>query len=155
MLRKKNLTSEQALQRAKLYCSYQERCHAETKEKLYSLGLFKNDVDRIVSLLIEEGYLNEERFAAAYARGKFRMKHWGRIKIKYELKQRKVSEYCIREAMKQIDEDEYMKVLAKLAREKLNELRGEGNDFVRKKKVFDFLLQKGFERDLIICVIKE
>ena len=155
MLRKKNLTSEQALQRAKLYCSYQERCHAETKENLYSLGLFKNDVDRIVSLLIEEGYLNEERFAAAYARGKFRMKHWGRVKIKYELKQRRVSEYCIREAMKQIDEDEYMKVLAKLATEKLNELKSEGNDFVRKKKAFDFLLQKGFERDLIICVIKE
>ena len=155
MLRKKNLTSEQALQRAKLYCSYQERCHAETKEKLYWLGLFKNDVDRVLSLLIEEGYLNEERFAAAYAGGKFRMKHWGRVKIKYELRQRKVSEYCIRNAMKQIDEDEYMKVLTKLAAEKLNELKDEGNDFVRKKKVLDFLLQKGYERDLIICVIKE
>ncbi len=83
------------------------------------------------------------------------MKHWGRVKIKYELKQRRVSEYGIKEAMKQIDEDEYMKVLAKLATEKLNELKSEGNDFVRKKKAFDFLLQKGFERDLIICVIKE
>ena len=146
MLRKKNLTSEQALQRAKLYCSYQERCHHETKEKLFSFGLSRNEVDQIISALIEEDYLNEERFAAAFARGKFRMKHWGRVKIKYELKQRRVSEYCIREAMKQIDEDEYMKVLAKLAREKLNELKGEGNDFVRK---YDNIIEyiPSFKRD--------
>ena len=155
MLRKKKLTVEQVLQRAKLYCGYQERCHAETKEKLYSFGLFKSDVDRIVSQLIEEDYLNEERYATAYARGKFRMKQWGRVKIKYELKQKHISEYCIRKAIIQIDEDEYSKTFEKLAKEKLNELADETNVLIRKKKLVDYLLQKGYERDLIFSFIKE
>lgn len=155
MLQRKKLTADQALQRAKLYCAYQERCHAETKQKLYSFGLFKNDVDRIISQLVEEDYLNEERFAAAFARGKFRMKHWGRVKIKYELKQKNVSEYCIKKAMKEIGEEEYEKTLAKLTEEKLEELGGEKNALTRRKKVYDYLLQKGFERDMILSFIKE
>jgi len=155
MVHRKKLTAEQALQRAKLYCAYQERCHAETKQKLYSFGLFKNDVDRIVSHLIEEDYLNEERFACAYARGKFRMKHWGRVKIVYELKQKNVGDYCIKKAMKEIEEEEYLKVLAKLVEEKLKELNREQNDLVRRKKVVDHLLQKGYERELIFSFIKE
>ena len=153
MVHRKKLTAEQALQRAKLYCAYQERCHAETKQKLYSFGLFKSDVDRIVSNLIEEDYLNEERFAAAFARGKFRMKHWGRVKIAYELKQKNVSEYCIRKAVKQIAEDEYLEVLGKLAGEKLKELNGEKSEMMRRKKIHDYLLQKGYERDLIFSII--
>jgi regulatory protein len=155
MLRRKKFTAQQALQRAKLYCAYQERCHAETKEKLYSFGLFKSDVESIISHLIEADYLNEERFATAYARGKFRMKQWGRVKIRYELKQRSVSEYCIRNAIKQIDEEEYIKTLGKLAEEKLRDLEDETNDLIRKKKVFDYLLQKGYERELIFSCIKE
>lgn len=153
MVHRKKLTAEQALQRAKLYCAYQERCHAETKQKLYSFGLIKSDVDRIVSNLIEEDYLNEERFAAAFARGKFRMKHWGRVKIAYELKQKNVSEYCIRKAVKQIAEDEYLEVLGKLAGEKLKELNDEKSEMMRRKKVHDYLLQKGYERDLIFSII--
>ena len=155
MVHRKKLTADQALQRAKLYCAYQERCHAETKQKLYSFGLFKNEVDRIVSSLIEEDYLNEERFAMAYARGKFRMKHWGRMKIMHELKQKSVSRYCITKAIKQIEEDEYLEVLARLAREKFKELSDEQNELMRKKKVHDYLLQKGYERDLIFSIIKE
>lgn len=154
MVQRKKLTTEQALQRAKLYCAYRERCHAETKQKLYSFGLFKSDVDRIVSLLIEEDYLNEERFATAYARGKFRMKCWGRVKITYELKQKNVSGYCIRKAMAEIEEHEYLKVLGKLAEEKLKELSAEKNEAVRRKKVYDYLLQKGYESDLILSLIK-
>src|SRR5690349_11743027 len=134
MVNRKRLTAEQALQKMKLYCAYQERCHAETKQKLYSFGLFKSDVDRIVSQLIEEDYLNEERFATAFARGKFRMKHWGRMKIIYELKQKNVTEYCIRKAMKEIGEEEYFKTLEKLAEQKLSELSGEENLLVRRKK---------------------
>jgi regulatory protein len=155
MLRKKKLTAQQALQRAKLYCAYQERCHAETKEKLYSFGLLRSDVDNIVSQLIEGDYLNEERYATAFARGKFRLKQWGRVKIRYELKQRNVSEYCIKKAIKEIDESEYIKTLEKLAEEKLNELNDETNELIRKKKVFDYLLQKGYERELILSCIKE
>jgi regulatory protein len=155
MLQKKKFTPEQALQRAKLFCAYQERCHTETREKLFSFGLSRSEVESIVSQLIAEDYLNEERFATAYARGKFRMKHWGRIKIRHELKQKNVSDYCIRKAMKQIEEDEYIKVLARLAGDKLNELKDEKNEFIRRKKVLDYLLQKGYERDLIFSFIKD
>ena len=98
---RKQLSKEQALQKLKHYCGYQDRSHSEVKEKLYSLGVWKKDHDEIMAALIEENYLNEERFALAFARGKFRMKKWGRVKIKYELKQRQVSEYTIKKALKQ------------------------------------------------------
>ena len=115
---KKQLTKEQALQKLKHYCAYQERCHSEVKEKLYNLGVWKKDHDEIIASLIEENYLNEERFAIAFAGGKFRVKQWGRVKIKYELKQKQVSEYSIKKAMKQIGEEEYLALLHKLTEEK-------------------------------------
>jgi regulatory protein len=148
MLYKKHLTKEQALQKLKHYCGYQERSHSEVKEKLYSLGVWKQDHDELISSLIEENYLNEERFAIAFARGKFRMKQWGRVKIKYELKQKQVSEYCIKKALKEIDEEEYNTLLKKLATEKYASLKSE-QYIVRKKKTMDYLLQKGFEMELI------
>jgi regulatory protein len=151
---KKHLTKEQALQKLKHYCAYQERSHAEVKEKLYSLGIWASDRDQILTTLIEENYLNEERFAVAFAGGKFRMKQWGRIKIKYELKQKQVSEYCIKTAMKQIEEEEYQKVLYKLASDKYTSLKGE-QYLVRKKKTMDFLIQRGFESALVAGVMKQ
>lgn len=155
MLQKKKLTSDQALQRARLYCAYQERCHAETKEKLFSFGLPKNDLERIIAQLIEEDYLNEERFASAYARGKFRIKNWGKIRIRYELKQRRVSDYCISKAISEIDANEYMKTVKKLAEEKLKELNDEKNELLKKKKTIDYLSQKGYEREIIFSFFKE
>lgn len=152
---KKKLTPEQAWQKAKLYCAYQERCHLEIKEKLYSFGLSRKDAEAIISRLIEEDYLNEERFAIAYARGKFRMKHWGRVKISYELRQKHISGDCIKNAIKQIEEEQYLKVLKKLADDKTEELKDEQNDLIRRKKVLDYLLQKGYERDLIFSQTKE
>ena len=140
---------EQALQKLKHYCSYQERCHAEVKEKLYSLGLFKKDVELVISQLIEENYLNEERFAQLFARGKFRMKQWGRIKIKHELKQKRISEYCIKKALKEIDETDYQKTLKKLTETKWKSLKSERNVFVKKNKTMNYLLQKGYEPTLI------
>src|SRR5215467_3120575 len=118
---RRTFTKEQALQKAKHYCAYQERSHFEAKEKLYSFGLHKQEVELVLSQLIEENYLNEERFAIRFASGKFRMKHWGRIKIKYELKQKQVSEYCIKAALKEIDEEEYRSTLIKLAAQKWSE----------------------------------
>ncbi|MEP7373881.1 MAG: regulatory protein RecX [Chitinophagaceae bacterium] len=149
---KKTLTAEQALQKLRHYCGYQERCHSEVKEKLYSLGVFKNEHDSIMATLIEEGYLNEERFAIAFAGGKFRVKQWGRVKIKYELKQKQVSEYSIKKALQQIDEKEYKDVLKKLADEKYAALKNEQHP-VRKKKTMDYLLQKGFEMELVRAVV--
>ena len=154
MVFKKYLTKEQALQKAKHYCGYQERCHKEVKEKLYSLGLYKQQVEECISQLIEENYLNEERFAQQFAGGKFRMKQWGRVKIKYELKQKNVSEYCIKKGMKEIDEADYEKTLQKLAQEKWTAVKSETNVFSKLRKTQDYLIQKGYEHELIKQVLQ-
>lgn len=151
---KKQLTKEQALQKLRHYCGYQERSHSEVKEKLYQLGVWKKDHDEIIASLIEDNYLNEERFAIAFAGGKFRMKEWGRVKIKYELKQKQVSDYSIRKALKEIQEEDYLKVLHKLAEEKYASLKSE-QYLVRKKKAMDYLMQRGFEPELVTGVLNE
>lgn len=140
---KKHLTKEQALQKLKHYCAYQERCHSEVKEKLYNLGVWKKEHDEIISTLIEENYLNEERFAIAYAGGKWRVKQWGRVKIKYELKQKQVSEYYYKKSIAANQQEEYLAVLKKLADEKYASLKAE--QIPGTKKTMDYLLNKGFE----------
>lgn len=146
-------SKEEALQKAKQYCTYQERCHSEVKEKLYSLGMNKKEVDELLSELISDNYLNEERFAIQFAGGKFRIKQWGRIKIKYALKQKQVSEYCIKKALKEIDEKDYTKTVEKLFAQKLKTLKAEKNIFIKKRKLQDHLLQKGFETGIISKLI--
>src|SRR5882757_11310583 len=148
MIRRQQLTLEQALQKARHYCGYQERCHSEVTQKLYSFGLWKRDVEEAISRLIEENYLNEERFAMQFAGGRFRMKQWGRVKIRYELKQKQVGEYCIKKALAAIDEEDYSKALEKLATDKWEDLKGE-TDFARRGKLQDYLVRKGYETDAI------
>jgi regulatory protein len=156
MFRTKQLSKEQALQKLKHYCRYQERCHAEVKEKLYSFGLFKQVVEECISQLIEEDYLNEERFALQFASGKFRIKQWGSQKIKHELKLKRVSEYCIRKALQELDQELYLKTLNKLATKKWNSIKGEGmTKFVKTQKTTVWLMQRGYESDLIRRAIKE
>ncbi|HEX5151279.1 MAG TPA: RecX family transcriptional regulator [Parafilimonas sp.] len=138
-----------ALQKIKHYCAYQERCHAEVRSKLYSLGLHKNEVEQLLAQLIEENLLNEERFAFAYAGGKFRMKQWGKQKIKYALQQKQVSDYCIRKALLSIPTSDYNKTFAAVAGKKMATLKSEKNIFIKKKKIKDFLQQKGFELKLV------
>ena len=145
---KKSFTKEEALQKLKHYCAYQERCHSDVKDKCYELGVWQKDHDELISKLIEENYLNEERFAIAFAGGKWRVKKWGRTKIKYELKQKQVSEYCIKKAMKQIGEEEYVEVLQDLLREKYDSLKDE-QWIIRKKKTVDYMIRKGFEPELV------
>jgi len=147
-------TPEQSLPKIKQYCAYQERCHSEVRDKLYSFGLHKNEVEEIISTLITENYLNEERFAIHFSGGKFRMKQWGKIKIKQALKYKQVSEYCIRKALKEIDNNEYQKAFSKLAEQKLKTLKTEKNVFIKKRKLQDFLLQKGYETGMIRDAIK-
>jgi regulatory protein len=149
------LTKEKALQKARHYCAYQERCHSEVKNKLYAMGLRKADVESALSDLIEQNYLNEERFAIQFAGGKFRMKHWGKSKIQYELRQKQVSEYCIRKALNEIDEAAYLKTLNKLAEEKWETQKSEKNLFVKLRKTQDYLLQKGFEPALFRKILEE
>lgn len=151
----KRLTPGQAKLHLQQYCSYQERSHFEVKEKLFSFGLRAAEVEDILSELISEDFLNEERFARAYARGKFRMKSWGRIKIRYHLKQKGVSDYCIKKGLTEIDEDDYLQTLNRLHEEKWNSLRGEKNTFTKKKKAADYLRQKGYEWDLISELLKK
>lgn len=143
------LTPDQAIPKIKQYCDYQERCHAEVRDKLYSYGLYKNEVEPIISLLINENYLNEERFAIMYAGGKFRIKQWGKIKIRQALNFKQVSDYCIKKALKEIDNLSYEKTFQKLAEQKLKALKSEKNIFVKKRKLQDYLLQKGYESSLI------
>ncbi|MEO7045500.1 MAG: regulatory protein RecX [Ferruginibacter sp.] len=152
-MQKLNIGVEEAFRKIKHYCAYQERNHRETKEKLYSFGLYKHEVEQLLSQLVEENYLNEERFVIAYAGGHFRMKQWGRSKIKYELKQKGISDYLIKKALKSIDEAEYEKTFQKLAQAKLKTVKSEKNIFTKKKKVQKYLIQKGFEYDMIAAFI--
>jgi regulatory protein len=154
MFKKSALSPEQALQKLRHYCGYQERSHKEVQEKLYAAGLRKKDVEAALATLIEENYLNEERFALQFAGGHFRLKSWGRVKIRYELKQRQVSEYCIKKALAAIAEEDYEKTLSRLAEKKWETLNDETNIFSRKKKLQDYLMQKGYESDLVAAVVR-
>ncbi len=148
----KFLTKEQALQKLKHYCTYQERSHYEVKQKLYELGVRSSDHDELVATLIDEDYLNEERFAIQFAGGKFRMKQWGKKKILYALREKKVSDYSIKKALAEIKEDDYLQVLKKLAEEKYNLLKSE-QYLERKKKTIDYLMQKGYEYDSVNKIV--
>lgn len=150
-----SLTPSQSLARIKQYCAYQERCHMEVKTRLYSFGLTTPEVDEIVMQLINENYLNEERFAIQFAGGKFRMKQWGKNKIIQALKYRQISDYCIRKAMREIEDADYYRTFYKLAESKICSLKGEKNHFIKKRKVQDFLLRKGYESHLIAEVLKD
>ena len=151
----KNIGTEKALQKIKHFCSYQERSHQDVKEKLYSFGLYKNEVEQLLSQMIEENYLNEERYAIAFAGGKFRVRQWGKVKIKYELKQRRISEYCIKKGLASIDDHDYEKTLQKLLEAKKATLKSEKNIFVKKQKIQAYLMQKGYEPALISDHLKK
>jgi regulatory protein len=154
MFQRKTLTKEQALQKLRQFCGYQERSHQEVKEKLYSFHLRKQEVEESISQLIEEDYLNEERFAIQFAGGKFRMKQWGRVRIVHALKQKRVSQYCINKALEEIEEEAYRETLLKLARRKWNSLKGEANLMIKMQKTRAYLLQKGFEGQEIQPVLQ-
>ncbi len=154
MLQKKRFTKDEALPKIRHYCSYQERCHSEVKEKLYGFGLFKSEAEEILSNLIEDNYLNEERFAIQFAGGKFRMNDWGRKKIAYALQQKNVSTYCINKGLKEIDTADYQHKLEKLARTKWDVLKNE-QYLNRQAKTYAYLLQKGYEHKEIAPVINE
>lgn len=155
-MQRKILSKEEAFQKLKHYCGYQERCHREVKTKAYSLGLRKAEVEELTARLIEEDCLNEERFAKLYAGGKFRIKQWGRIKIKSGLKQKGISEYCIRQAMREINETEYLSALNRLAGKRWDGVSGRGtNLFVKLTKTRSYLLSKGYEPELVSRALKE
>lgn len=151
-MQKKTLPKEQAAQKLRQYCGYQERSHYEAKQKLWELGVNKMYHDEIIADLIQEDYLNEERFAILFAGGKFRMKEWGRKKIVHALQEKRVSQYNIKNALQQIDYSIYQQKLQQLASEKYALLKDE-QYMVRRKKTTDYLLQKGYEHELISAAL--
>jgi regulatory protein len=136
------------LEKGMSWCAYQERCQQEVRDKLYEWGLWPEAVENIIAELITQNFLNEERFAQAYAGGKFRIKKWGRVKIKLELKKRKISDYCIRKAMKEIDEDDYRATLKKILAEYSKKLK-EKHTLKRKYRLVHYAQSRGFEQELI------
>lgn len=139
--------------KAKNFCAYQERAHQEVKEKLTSLGASRKVAEEIIVVLIEENYLNEQRFATAFAGGKFRTKGWGKLKITYELKIKGVSNYCISKALTQIDDDDYLNTLNQSTLNKWKSLESKESHIAKKAKTARYLQQKGYEMELIIQAI--
>ncbi len=136
------------------YCAYQERCHKEIVEKLRGMNMIPQAIDLIIVHLIDNKYLNEERFACSFARGKHRIKHWGKIRIVNELKFRKISQYNITTALKEITPEEYCSTFHTAAERQWANIR-ESNVIKKRKKFCDFLLRKGFESNLIYEKVKD
>ncbi len=151
---RKYTSRQEALLLMYKFCAYRERSHREVRTKLISLGVYGDDLEDVMASLIAEGYLNEERFARAFARGKFRMKKWGRRKILSGLKQQDISEYAVRKAMAEIDEEEYTATARELILKKIN-LSTKDNVFEQNQQVARQLIQKGYEPELVWQLIKE
>lgn len=150
----KKFTPLQAKEKIYHYCAYQERSHREVKEKLYSYHLYSSEVDELLTHLIVEGYVNEDRFAKAYAGGKFRVKQWGKIKIINGLKAKGVSKNCIKSGLKEIDEDDYQVTLKKLLEKKIAS-DTESNPFKQRDKIGRYAIAKGFEPELVWEILKD
>ena len=144
----KILTPSEAKEKIKRYCAYQERSHSEVRNRLYEYGLHRSDVDEMLSELITDGFLNEERFAKAFAGGKFRMKKWGRIKITHALEGKGVSPNCIRIGLKEIDEASYVDALRGMLQAKLESLQ-QDDLFVLRDRLSKYAIQKGYEPEFV------
>ncbi|QIL41261.1 RecX family transcriptional regulator [Pedobacter sp. HDW13] len=147
------LDKKQALAKAESFCAYQERSQKEVRSKLLDLGMRGDELEEIITELILNNFLNEERFALNYASGKFNIKHWGRVKIKQGLKLKGVPDKMLQKAIYSLDEDDYLLTLEKLAVKKAESL-SENDPFKRKMKLMSYLQAKGFETDLILLVLK-
>ncbi|MBI1221899.1 MAG: RecX family transcriptional regulator [Bacteroidetes bacterium] len=137
------------------YCAYQERCFSEAEQKLASLGAYGEEAGEIILHLSKAGFLDEERYARAFARGKFRFKRWGRNKIIRELKLKNISDYCLNKGMDEIDDTEYSSALHELGVKYWNKLKGEKNSWIKRKKTGSYLIQKGYEPELVNRLLAE
>ena len=153
-MERKRLGKDQAITSIKRFCAYQERAQQEVRDKLYEYGMSKDEVEEILSNLISENFLNEERFAVQFAGGHFRIKGWGKVKINHALKQKRVSAYNIKKALQGIDLDAYEKTLETLAIKKWNSLKGE-RGLSKMAKTQAFLYQRGFEPQLIQPILQK
>lgn len=150
----KSHTVAEATQKLMNYCAYRERCHKEVEAKLKELRMIPEAQALIIYKLLQENFLNEKRFSQSFARGKFRIKKWGKVRIVRELKFREISKYNIESALKEIDEASYLQTLDTLAHKKWGLLHGETQNKAR-KRLTDHLLYKGFEPHLVYEKVRE
>lgn len=150
----KTYTVKEATLKLMQFCAYRDRSHKEVEEKLREMRMIPEACEHIIIELMQEGFLNEERFARSFARGKFRIKKWGRIKIRQELKRRDISEPLIQLAMTEIDEAEYQNTLEEVADKKIK-LLDSLSSYKEKKKLIDFLLRKGYESHLVLDLVNQ
>ncbi|MFT4665039.1 MAG: regulatory protein [Polaribacter sp.] len=148
------LDKDEALLKLQRYCVYQDRCHQEVRTKLISYGVYGLDLENVITELISENFLNEERFARSYAGGKFRIKKWGRVRIVLELKRRRISAYCIKKGLAEIGDVDYRETLERLLEKKSDTIH-ENNTFKKNGKLAKFVIGKGYEAHLVWEVIKE
>lgn len=146
---KKSFTVDEILEKMQNYCTYQDRCHWEVEKKLRTFDLIPEAYDKILIALIQDNFLNEERFAKSFARGKFNQNKWGRNKIIREMKSRRIPENLIEKGLEEIDEAKYREVLEELYHKKEESLKSERDSFKKKSKIANYLLQKGYENELI------
>ncbi|MFB9051829.1 regulatory protein RecX [Formosa undariae] len=144
----KTYTVEEAKRALEYYCAYQERCHKEVQEKLRSMRMIPDAIDAVIVHLLTHNFLNEERFAKAYVRGKFKFKNWGRNRLTMELKRRQISKFNIQSGLKELDALDYYGVFDALAEHKCETIK-ESNKYKKKKKLADYLLYRGWESPMV------
>ena len=154
MISNKTYTVEEALSKLQNYCSYQERCHQEVRRKLVSMRMIPEAIDQIIVALLDHNFLNEERFAKAYVRGKFRIKKWGRRRLTLELKKKEIGIFNINQAISQINELDYLEVFNDLSESRLLFIK-ESNKLKKRKKLADYLLYRGWESHLVYQRVNE
>lgn len=150
---KKIYSLDEAREKLRAFCAYRERSQVEVREKLLGYGIIPDVAEELITELIQENFLNEERFARAYVRGKFNIKKWGRQKIKQGLYRHQLSDYVLRKAFEEIDDQKYIETLEALVDKKLRETRIR-NEFQRNGKVAAYAISRGFEPDLVWEVVK-
>lgn len=150
----KYVSKDDALKKLQRYCAYQERCHQEVRQKLLDLGIYGDDLEDIIAELITDNFLNELRFAQIYAGGKFRIKKWGRHRIRQELKKRKISAYCIKKAMLEIEEEDYLATLHDIFEKRLKHI-SEPNEFKRNGNLAKYAISRGFESEIVWRELKK
>lgn len=150
----KSYTVQEALQKLMHYCAYRDRSQKEVEDKLDDLRMIPEAKEKIIISLMQENFLNEERFARSFVRGKFRIKKWGRIKITQELKKKEISAPIIKLGLSEIKESDYRKTLYELAEKKVDKIT-EPNAYKKKKKLADHLLRRGYESTLVFDCVNE
>jgi regulatory protein len=151
----KTYTLEEAKRAIERYCAYQERCHKEVRQKLKDMRMISVAIDEIIGHLIAHNFLNETRFAQAYARGKFNHKKWGRQRIERELKSREIGVFNIKLAMKEIEDTDYFEVFDTLSQKRYEQLDTETDKYRKRKKLADYLLYRGWEAHMVYDKVKE